>query len=397
MDESRFTDAKTGTLTRIVAPGGPEWAFLPDPAPPKWEFPPRLWPLLLEANEELTRLDERGRTMANPSLLMTPLQKREALRSSSLEGTFATAKELLLYEMNPSSKDDRSRDWREVSNFDRSLRYGFKKLSDDGPEGLPLSGRLIKEMHRILMGDPHNSGKQPGEFRTRQVHVGSDRRYVPPPPEALDEAIRNFERALNEDDGRLHPLVRAYIMHYQFEAIHPFLDGNGRIGRSLLSLSIFHWRRLHRPWLYMSAYFERYKDEYIDNLFRVSTHGDWERWVEFCLRGTAEQCRDAIRRCDKLNAIRDTMRSELGHLPRMGRIIDKLFFWVAFKASDIVSWTSCSRPTARADIELLIEKGFVEHWKGERPRLYYAPKIFEAAYSEDEPQAVGVSAEGEGQ
>ena len=133
----------------------------------------------------------------------------------------------------------------------------------------------------------------------------------------------------------------------------------------------------------MSAYFERYKDEYIDNLFRVSTHGDWDRWVEFCLRGTAEQCRDAIRRCDKLNSIRNNWRDEVGHLPRMYKIIEQMFFSLSFHASDVMKWGQSSRPTAKADIEVLMKKGFVHHLMGQRPRTYYAPAIFDAAFSEE--------------
>jgi Fic family protein len=387
MDAKRFTEAKTGELTRITTPEGPDWAFLPNPLPPKWDFPPRLWPLLAEAREQLARLDEKGRTMANPSLLITPLQKREALRSSSLEGTYASPQELLLYELNPReplSKDDRANEWREVSNYDLSLKYGHARLVDPGPQGLPLSNRLVKEMHRLLLLNVRNSSGEAGEFRGRQVHVGSDRRYVPPPPgDKLERCLTDFELYLHEHGDKYDPLVLSYIVHYQFEAIHPFLDGNGRIGRALLSLTVSRWSKLFLPWLYMSAYFERYKDEYVDNLFRVSTHGDWDRWIEFCLRGTAEQCRDAIRRCDKLNSIRAYWWDEIGHLPRMFKIIEQIFFSFGFHVSDVMKWGQSSRPTAKADIEVLIKKGFVSHLMGQRPRTYYSPAIFEAAYSEE--------------
>jgi Fic family protein len=389
VDATRFTDAKTGELVRITTPEGPDWAFLPNPLPPKWDFPDRLWPLLAEAREELARLNEMGRTMTNPTLLIKPLQRREALRSSSLEGTYATAQELIMYEMNPRepvSKGDPANDWREVFNYDRALKYGCRKLVDPTTEGLPLSSRLIRGMHRELLGDVRGNPKEAGEFRKRQVHVGSDRRYVPPPPESLDKCLEDFERFLHEHGDKYDPLVLAYIAHYQFEAIHPFLDGNGRIGRALLSLTILQWKKLFLPWLYMSAYFERYKDEYIDNLFRVSTHGDWDKWIEFCLRGTAEQCRDAIRRCDKLNTIRNDMRAQLGHLPRMNPIIDHLFFSTVFRVSDVMVWGQSSRPTAKADIETMIAKSFVRYLTGQRPKTYYAPSIFEAAYSE-EPRA----------
>ena len=386
MDNTRFTEARTGDLVKIITPDGPDWAFVPAALPPKWDFPAHLWPLLAHAREELVRLNEMGRTMTNPTLLMTPLQRREALRSSSLEGTYATPQELILYEMNPRepvSPSDPANDWREVYNYDRALKYGCRKLVDTTTDGLPLSCRLIRGMHRELLGDVRGNPKEAGEFRKRQVHVGSDRRYMPPPPESLDKCLSDFERFLHDRGDKFDPLVLSYIVHYQFEAIHPFLDGNGRIGRALLSLTIQQWSKLALPWLYMSAYFERYKEEYIDNLFRVSTHGDWDRWIEFCLRGTAEQCRDAIRRCDRLNAIRNRMRGQLGHLPRMNPIIDCLFFSTAFRVSDVMAWGHSSRPTAKADIEKLMKQGFVAHLKGQRPRTYFAPAIFAAAYSEE--------------
>ena len=385
MDASRFTSSKTGRLVRITTPIGRDWAFVPNALPAEWDFPSELWPILAEAKVKLARLDEKGRTLQNPSLLMVPLRKREALRSSSLEGTFATARELLLYELKPNQRSPRPQvsAWREVYNYDRSLIYGFDRLEDQTPNGLPLCLRLIKGMHRILMRNVRGGGKNAGEFRNRQVHVGSDRRYIPPPPENLQECLHNLERYLYDHGSRLDPLVLSYIVHYQFEAIHPFLDGNGRIGRALLSLTTRQWSDLSLPWLYMSAYFERYKDEYIDNMFRVSTHGDWSRWIAFCLRGTVEQCLDAIRRCDELNRIRQTMIETLGHRARMYTVIERMFFSPMFTSGDVMNWTGTSRPTANSDIRLLIDNGFVQHLMGNRPKTYFAPAIFGAAYSED--------------
>ena len=387
MDKTKFTDSKTGRLVHISTREGHDWAFLPDPLPPQWNFPEKLWPLLAESKVALARLDERGGTLGNPSLLMAPLRRREALRSSSLEGTYATAEELMLFELQPresTSKRDPASAWREVHNYEMSLRYGFDRLVDQTTEGLPLCLRLIKNMHRILLENVRGDDQRVGKFRDRQVHIGSDRRYIPAPPEHLSEHLGNLERYLHEHGSKFDPLVLSYIVHYQFEAIHPFMDGNGRIGRALLSLTTRQWSGLALPWLYMSAYFERYKDEYVDNMFRVSTHGDWNRWIEFCLRGTVEQCHDAMRRCDELNIIRHKMNDALGHRPRMYHIIDGMFFRTIFTTGDVVKWTGSSRPTASSDIDLLIDHGFVRHLRGERPKVYFAPAIFSAAYSEDE-------------
>ncbi len=386
MDASRFTDGKTGELVRISTPEGPDWAFVPQPLPPAWRFPESLWPLLAQAREQLARLDEKGRTVANPTLLLQPLQKREALRSSSLEGTYATAKELLLFELNPreaSSSSDPANAWREVFNYDQALRLGLQALTAEAPAGLPLSHRLIRNMHAVLLAGVRGRDKGAGEFRRRQVHVGSDKRYVPPPPEVVPRCMDDLEKFLHSGHGGLDPLVVSYLVHYQFEAIHPFLDGNGRVGRALLALTTFRWGGYAQPWLYMSAYFERYKDEYVDNLFRVSTHGDWGRWVEFCLRGTAEQCRDALQRCDQLNQLREEMHEKLGAYPRMHKIVEVMFRSPVFSAATIAKQCSTSMPTARGDLGRMVQAGFVKHLAGERPRHYYVPRIFSAAYSED--------------
>lgn len=385
MDKSRFTENKTGELVQITTTDGPDWAFVPDPLPPKWEFPNRLWPLLARAKEQLARLDEKGKTINNPSLLLSPLQRREALRSSSLEGTYASPKELLLFEMNPESKDDRANEWREVANYNNSLHHGFKRSQE-----LPLSRRLIQEMHSLLLRNVRGN-QFAGKFRATQVHVGSDLRYVPPPPQYLNHQIDSFEKYLNEHGDEYDPLVLSYLTHYQFEAIHPFRDGNGRVGRALLSLTIYVWAKLHLPWLYMSPYFERYKDEYIDNLFRVSTHGDWDRWIEFCLRGTVEQCRDALRRCGELDSLRQQMQQQSQALsPRMHQLIEHLFSKPIFSVSDVAKWCSTSKPTARADIHKLMDAGLVQHLEGARPRVYYAKAIFDIAYREEQDQSDNV-------
>ena len=388
MDATRFTEAKTGRLSRITLQNGPDWAFIPDPLPPNWEFPAKLWPVLAEAREELVRLDEKGRSMLNPSLLLSPLQKREAVRSSSLEGTYATAQELLLYELNPrepTSPDDRANSWREVFNYNQSLIYGFEKLNDNSTGGLPFVMRLVNDMHRQLLADVRGNDRRAGEVRTRYVHVGSDRRYIPPPPgEHLDKCLQDLERFMNEHGDRYQPLVLSYMVHYQLEAIHPFLDGNGRVGRTLLSLTTWKWCGLFRPWLYMSAYFERYKDEYVDKMFGVSTHGDWDRWIEFCLRGTIEQCRDAIRRCDRLNALRLKMHADLDKIPRMGPIVEKLFFHPIFTATQVAEWGETTLPTARRAIERLIDSGYAIYLSGGKPRYYFVPAIYGAAYSESD-------------
>jgi len=389
MDTTRFTEGKTGQLVRVETDDGLDHAFIPDPLPPRWEFPTGLWPLLAEAREQLARLDEKGKTVQNPTLLLEPLQKREALRSSSIEGTYATAKELLLFELKPrapTSRHDKANDWMEVANYDAALRLGTRHLKNQEKASLPLSRRLIQELHYELMNGVRGGEGAPGKFRTKHVYVGSGHRYVPPPPgDALMECVNSLDSFIGNAlrDGRFHPLVLAYLVHYQFEAIHPFRDGSGRVGRLLLALTTYAWQPLDLPWLYMSAYFERFKEEYVDNMFRISTHGDWDRWIEFCLRGTIAQCKDAIRRCDDLSRLRRYIHDALDRYPRMAQIIDCMFVAPVFTAQKVALWGGgTSMPTARRDIELLQTAGFVKHLDGERPKNYYVPDIFAVAYSE---------------
>ena len=389
MNADRFTEDRIGKLVKIHTPDGDDWAFIPNPLPPDWELPNNLQTLLGDAREQLGTLNGIGQTLNNPSLLLTPLRQREALRSSSLEGTHATPMELLVYEMNPrapKSENDEANTWLEVANHNKALGHGCARLlGANGLEELPLCLRLIKETHAKLLTGVRGRDKRPGQFRDKQVHIGSDRRYIPPPPTMLAKCLEDFESFLHNHGGRYTPLVLAYLVHYQFEAIHPFLDGNGRIGRVLLSLTTYLWHGHAMPWLYMSAFFDRYKDEYQENLFRVSTHGDWDRWIEYCLRGTVSQCKDAIRRCEALNQLQSELHQKGDELsPRMRKIIDCLFDSPVFRVSDIKKMCGTSMPTARADVQQLVDAGIIEHLRGRRPMTFFTPGILDIAYSEND-------------
>lgn len=378
MDATKFTPQKTGTLVEIQVPGR-DWAFIPNPLPPEWAFPERLWPLLVKARESLGRLDGIGRTLPNPELLLKPLEKREALHSSSLEGTYASPQELLLFEIDPQepkSEGDPRNAWLEVSNHSRALRQGMKLL-----EELPFCLRLIRELHATLLKGVRGKERTPGEFRTCQVHIGSDRRYIPPPANHLQACLDAFEKELNQRDAKYDPLVRCFLLHYQFEAIHPFLDGNGRIGRVLMSLLTYKWCDLSMPWLYMSAFFERYKDEYIDNLFRISSEGDWETWIEFCLRGTIQQAEESIRRCDAFRILKDRFIQEAGQTSvRAHVIIEDLFTSPVVTIPALRDRHSVSYPTAKADVTGLLEKGVLQEIPDTRPKAYFSPAIVDIAY-----------------
>ena len=383
MDESRFTSRKSGQLVPIKVQQVSETAFVPDPLPPNWEFPNSLWPKLANAKEALGRLDGIGRTLANPHLLLSPLRRREAITSSRLEGTYATAQQLFLFELDPKepkSKTDQVNAWKEVANYNFALSYGEKLLKK-----MPFSLRYTRELHATLLRGVRGHRSNPGEFRQHQVAIGSDRRFMPPPITHFADCLDRFERYMNSDDTGYDPLVKAFLVHYQFEAIHPFGDGNGRIGRVLLSLMIAKWCKHEMPLLYMSAFFERYKDEYIDNLFRISTEGAWEKWIDFCLTGTIRQAKDAISRCDRLNSLKETMPGRLqSGSPRTHQIIQDLFDSPYLRVRDICKRFNIVYQTARSDLDKLVEAGILRELKDLRPRTYYAPEIISIAYDSNE-------------
>lgn len=384
MDLARFGEGKTGELVRISIPDE-DWAFVPEPLPPrKWDFPAAMWPLLSDAKAGLARLDGIGRTLESPELLLSPLQGREALRSSKLEGTIASPHELLLFELqprSPSSSQDPTNDQLEVANYRRALKEGVSLL-----EELPMSLRLIRQVHRTLLHGVRGKEKNPGEFRRHQVHIGRDRRFIPPPPHRLDECLDRLEKHIHEPNPTFDPLVRAFLLHYQFEAIHPFSDGNGRIGRVLLSLMVYKWCRMTIPWLYLSPFFDQHKDEYIERLFRVSTNGEWEPWVEFCLRGTIEETEDSVRRCADLISLRKKYHGRAGSAsPRTHPLIDSLFVSPLVTIPLIARMFDVTYPTAKADIDKLIRLRILKDLEWGRPNVFYAPGIMEIAFDDAGP------------
>ena len=245
----------------------------------------------------------------------------------------------------PTSNRDQENAWLEVSNYRVALREGYNSLHDH-----PISLSYIRELHKWLTSGVRGQEKSPGQFRDTQVHIGSDRRFVPTPPTHVQQLLEAFEGSIRDPSEEYDPLVYCYLAHYQFETIHPFKDGNGRVGRLFLALTICLWCKLSMPWLYMSPFFERYKDEYIDLLFNVSAKGNWTKWIEFCFRGTIEQCHDAIRRCELLRELRENFlsRAEAGS-SRVHRIIEDLFSHPMTTIPRVRDSIPVSYPTCRTD------------------------------------------------
>ncbi|MBD2369542.1 MULTISPECIES: Fic family protein [Leptolyngbya] len=381
MNKDLFVDGAPGRLWEISVEGRKDWAFIPEPLPSEWQVSTELWGLLVQAREELARLDGVGRYMPNYNLLLRPLQRREALRSSSLEGTYATPQQLLLFEIEPrepKSANDPVNSWQEVWNYNRALELALSLL-----EKKPLSLNLIRGIHHTLLSGVRGSQRDPGNFRRSQVHIGSDRRFIPPPPNEVMPCLDTLEKYIHQEKS-LEPLISCFMVHYQFETIHPFLDGNGRVGRLVLSLMIYEQCKLSRPWLYLSAFFDKYKDEYINLLFQVSTKGNWNDWIAFCLRGTIEQSKDALNRFDRLLKLRSQYMELLNHTGgniRLSRLVDHLFESPAITVSQFSDMCGIQYNTARADIYRLVNANIlVESDIVARPKIYFAPDILDIAY-----------------
>lgn len=274
-------------------------AFIPNPLPPEISWTIRLSNALSDADRLIGKLAGEGGQLSNPHLLMRPFIKREAVLSSRIEGTQATLGELLAKEAGANVERSPD-DLREVANYVVALEYGIKRLKT-----LPLSLRLISELHKHLMKGVRGGHATPDEFRRTQNWIGKPgstlftASYVPPSPNELMNCLGEFEKFLH--DKTLPPLVHIALIHYQFEAIHPFLDGNGRVGRLLITLFLIERNILPTPLLYLSAFFEATRRDYYDMLTGIHERAEWEDWLEYFFNGVARQSEDALSRAERIN------------------------------------------------------------------------------------------------
>ncbi|MDX2200922.1 MAG: Fic family protein [Phycisphaerae bacterium] len=382
MDVNAFSEFKSGRLVPINAGRHSDYAFVPDPLPPSIVTNDAHWPLLLAAHKKLARLDVMAAELPDLNLLLRPLQRREAMTSNSLEGTFVAPEELLLFEAQDSKASDEGKrnDWLEVAAYDTALTRGCELIRD----GHRITKAMMLQLHRLLMdGSVRGRERRPGEFRTKQVVVGANRRYVPPPPEELAAALANFEVFMVTPPSEIDPLIAAYVAHYQFEAIHPFEDGNGRLGRLLLALCNYQWLALNTPCLYMSEFFERNRKDYIWHLSRISTHGEWRDWIDFCLRGTIEQADDSMRRCEVLRGLRKAYLARLGaKSDKSVLLLDDLFKSPFITVIEVKKKFDVTYPTAKSYLERLVAEGVITEMKDRSLRTYVAREIFDAAYGD---------------
>ena len=367
MDSNRFDNSPSGRLIRVGQGETAYRAFVPDPLPPQLPVDWDLARSLSGADRALSELAGVGRTMPNPHLLIGPFVRREAVLSSRIEGTQADIADLYAYEvgqlplpgLEPAPPES---DVREVLNYVRALEYGLERLAT-----LPVSLRLIRELHGRLLAGVRGEHATPGEFRSRQNWIGppnctlNEAHFVPPPVPQMREALAAFENFLH-DAGAYPPLVRLALVHYQFEAIHPFVDGNGRIGRLLLSLLMVEWGLLPQPLLYLSAYFHHHRQEYYELLMAVSECGTWRDWISFFLQGVAEQAGDAIVRAKQLQDMREAWRERLAKarsaLPL--RLADSLFASPVLTIPQAQRLLGVTYHSAQRNVQKLVDAGILQ-------------------------------------
>jgi Fic family protein len=363
---------------RLVKTAQDCWAYAPGPLEPLIEYDKQMVGRLSDADRALSELAGVARTLPNPHLLIGPFMRQEAVLSSRIEGTQASFSDLLYFEA-ASITEKRSPDVREVANYVRAMEHGLSRL-----EELPLSLRLIREIHAILMEGVRGNRSSPGEFRHTQNWIGPpgcslmDATYVPPPTEEMMKALDALESYLNTDTES-PPLIRLAMSHYQFEAIHPFLDGNGRIGRLLSVLQLVAGGLLPQPLLYLSAYFERNRREYYQLLLDVSREGAWKEWVMYFLDAIEVQSRDAIEKSDQLLALWRGYRGSLQHARASAlllQLVDHLFEYPAITNPSASRRLGVTQRSTQLNIEKLIDAGILEEITGQkRNRVYVARGI----------------------
>lgn len=386
MNPEKFQNTPTGKFVQVTENQNPCFAFVPHPLPPKLELDTDIFYALSEASLALGELAGLGRTMPNPNLLIRPFIRREAILSSRIEGTQADITNLYAYEtgqgqltlpgvLPPTSKSD----VQEVLNYVRTLEYGLERL-----ETLPVCLRFICELHERLVTGVRGETATPGEFRKIQNWIASqgtsinEARFIPPPIPEMQECLGELEVYLNSK-CIYPPLIRIGLIHYQFETIHPFLDGNGRIGRLLISLLLLSWNLLPLPLLYLSAFFERNRQMYYDLMLNVSQNGDWRDWLLFFLQGVTEQSKDAVIRSKQLQDLQIKWRQLLTQARASAlplSLADSLFESPILSIPQAEKILSVTYKSAQKNVEKLVTAGIlVQASDTSYGKVFLAPEV----------------------
>jgi Fic family protein len=372
-----LTPSEPAAGRKLLTPEG-YWSFVPSPLPPVIEFTPSLLRALSDADRAIGRLAGEGGRLPNPHLLIRPFVRREAVLSSRIEGTQATLGELLAVEAGAAVERSPA-GLREVANYVVALEYGIERLAS-----LPLSLRLVRELHERLMRGVHGDTARAGEFRRSQNWIGrpgstlANAIYVPPPPAEMKDALGRWETFLH--DRSLPPLVQIALIHSQFEAIHPFIDGNGRVGRLLITLFLMEREVLPAPLFYLSAFFEATRRDYYDLLLGVTERSAWVEWLEYFLNGVARQSEDALSRAARINdLLAQWRRAVAGSSSRTAlALVDLLAetpFWTVKKSAQRlgVAFTTAERAIERLEKARILRRTS----PARRDRLFCARAILD--------------------
>lgn len=372
----------TGRYERTLAGSEEVKAFVPLPLPPRGPslaIDGRLGERLRAAEHALARLDLASEMVPSVDWFLYAFVRKEAVISSQIEGTQATLIDLLAFEAEHEGSPDA--DVEEVCNYLDALRYARGQLAKAG--GLPLSMRLLNEAHRRLMHGVRGADKQPGEIRRSQNWIAGSRPgnavYVPPPPYVLPDLLSDLEKYLHAQD-EMPPLVRAGLAHAQFETIHPYLDGNGRIGRLLIALLLEYWQLLRAPLLYLSLFFKRYREEYYRRLNAVRTEGDWEAWTDFFLDGVATIADEAVTSARELfsivNADRGRVLAQDTTSVSAARLFELLPNHPIVTVAAAMRLIETSKPTATRAIESLVGAGILVETTGRKRDRSFAYQAY---------------------
>lgn len=378
-------------LAKTLTDGESFKSFLPSPLPPE---PPvsldiELQSLMDQALLALGRLDSVSVLLPDTSLFLYMYIRKEAVLSSQIEGTQSSLSDLLLYE-NAAAPGVPVEDTIEVSNYVAAMDYGLRRLQ----EGFPLSLRLIREIHGILLSNSRGGDKQPGDFRASQNWIGGSRpgsaAFVPPPPERLVECLGNLEMFLHDKPVKTPILVKAALAHLQFETIHPFLDGNGRLGRLLITFILCAEKAISKPLLYLSLYFKRHRQEYYDLLQAVRLEGDWESWLAFFLAGVRETAESAVQTARDLTELFDRDQAVVAgagkHSGSMLRVHHALRQRPVLSPSAVAEITGLTPPTVLTALEALSKIGVVTELTGRRRNRLYGYKEYISILSQGTEQ-----------
>jgi len=376
MDPQLFINSNSG---KCVKTRQGYWTFVPNPLPPRLEYSGTTARLLADASAALGELFGTGNLLPDSSFVITPSIRREAVSSSRIEGTQASLSDLFFFEASEMETGPDS-EIQEVQKYVRAMEHGLDRLKE-----MPLGMNLIGEIHKILVGDGRGEESPPENIRTGQNWIGPpgcslyDATYVPPPAEEVGQCLTAWDGYLHQEQAE-PPLVQCALIHYQFEAIHPFVDGNGRIGRLLITFHLRERDLLNRPLLYLSEFFDRHKDEYYTRLLGISQRGEWQAWLEFFLRGVAHQAREATGYARKLETLHEEYRKKLGSTKKIPgaahRLLEETFKNPVISVAALHRKWNMPFNSVKKGVQRLVEIGILEETTGKkRDRLYVAPRL----------------------